>query len=300
MSPKLSNWKSNGEYIEYGPFKHKLFVLQFGNSSADANKTLLLLHGFPESSFSYHAVITGLLNTFDRIVLFDMLGYGHSDKPEQNYTYSLMEQADTAFVVWNHFNVSGGHLLAHDMGDSVATEILSRHERNLMPNWFSEGLQSLTLTNGSVVLAMSDLRIMQKILISRFGYMLRNLTTYKVFTKQIKSAHGNDKLSEESIQLLWEANALQDGIKKAYLTIRYLTDRKKFEKSRWLPALAQTNLPIHLCWGDDDAVARVEMAYHLKKNVCKDATLTIMKGLGHFCQIGSPDEWVGYVGKFYE
>jgi len=130
--------------------------------------------------------------------------------------------------------------------------------------------------------------------------MLRNLTTYKVFTKQIKIAHGNEKLSEENIQLLWEANALQDGIKKAYLTIGYLNDRKKFEKTRWLPALAQTKLPVHLCWGNDDAVARVEMAHHLKKNVCKDATLTMMKGLGHFCQIGSPDEWVGYAGRFYE
>ena len=141
MSPKLSEWKSKGDFIEYGPFKHKLFVLQFGNPNADAKKTLLLFHGFPESSFSYHAVIKGLLNVFERIVLFDMLGYGLSDKPERDYTYSLLEQADTALHVWNHFGIKGGHLLAHDMGNSVATEMLARHERNLMPAWFSDGFQ---------------------------------------------------------------------------------------------------------------------------------------------------------------
>ena len=130
--------------------------------------------------------------------------------------------------------------------------------------------------------------------------MLRNLTTYKIFSKQIRSAHGNNKLSEEKIQLLWEGNQLQDGVKKSYLTIKYLHDRKKFEKTRWLPALAQTKLPIHLCWGDADAVAKVEMAHYLKKNVCKDATLTIMKGLGHFCQLGSPEVWVRYVCDYYK
>ncbi len=273
--------------------------MQLGNPNADVNKTLLLLHGFPESSFSYHAVVNGLLDIFDRIILFDMLGYGHSDKPEKNYSYSLLEQADTAFEVWNHFGVKGGHLLAHDMGDSVATEIVARHESNKIPIWFSKGLQSVTLTNGSMVLELADLRIMQKILLSRFGYMLRNLTTYKIFQKQIRSAHGNDKLSEEAIQLLWEGNVLKDGVKKSYLTIKYLNDRKKFEKTRWLPALAKTKLPIHLCWGSDDAVAKIEMAHYLKKNVCKDATLTIMKGLGHFCQLGSPEEWLGYVTSYY-
>jgi pimeloyl-ACP methyl ester carboxylesterase len=79
-----------------------------------------------------------------------------------------------------------------------------------------------------------------------------------------------------------------------------LTDRKRFEKTRWLPALAQTTLPIHLCWGDDDAVARVEMAHYLKENVCKNATLTIMHGLGHFCQLDNPEKWVENVTTFYK
>jgi len=74
MSPQLTNWKAGGEFISYGPFHHKLFVKQIGNPSASVQKTLLLLHGFPESSYSYHAVVDGLLEIFDRIILFDMLG----------------------------------------------------------------------------------------------------------------------------------------------------------------------------------------------------------------------------------
>jgi len=300
MSPQLSTWKNSGEYIFYSSFQHQLFDKQLGNSNASTEKTLLLIHGFPESSYSYHAVVDGLLEKFDRIILFDMLGYGLSDKPTKNYTYSLFEQADTVFEVWKHFNIKGGHLLSHDMGDSVSTEIVARHENGLMPAWFSEGLQSLTFTNGSMVLELASLRITQKILLSNYGYLMKNLSTFTIFNQQIRSAHGNENLSADEINVLWEANTLQDGHKKSYLTIKYLNDRKRFEKTRWLPALAQTKLPIHICWGNEDAVAKVEMAHYLKEKICKNATLTIMEGLGHFCQLGSPEKWVKYVSNFYK
>ncbi len=299
MSPELAKWKETGEYIHYGPFRHKLFVKQLGKANATVEKTLLLLHGFPESSYSYHAVVEGLLQHFDRIILFDMLGYGLSDKPEQNYSYSLLEQAETVFEVWKHFGIKGGHLLSHDMGDSVATEIVARHENGLMPAWFTEGLKSLTFTNGSMVLDLASLRITQKILLSKYGYLLNSVNNIRLFEHQVRSAHGNQNLSSEEIRLLWEFNTLQDGHKKAHLTIQYLNDRKKFEKTRWLPALGQTQLPIHICWGNEDAVARVAMAHHLKEKVCQHATLTIMEGLGHFCQLGSPQKWVQYVSAFY-
>jgi len=300
MSPQLTAWKASGEYIKFSPNQHKLFVKQVGDPNASSEKTLLLVHGFPESSYSYHGIIEGMLKIFDRIILSDMIGYGFSDKPVEKYAYSLIDQADAVMAAWRHFGVKGGHLLSHDMGTRVATEILARHENNMMPAWFSEGLKSLTFTNGSMVLKFSKLRITQKILLSKYGHLMQNVTTFGLFNHQVRSAHGNKNLSSEAVERLWEANQLQDGQKKAYLTIKYLNDRKQFEKTRWLPALATTDLPIHLCWGDDDQVAQVIMAHYLKEQVCPKATLTIMNGLGHFCQLGSPKKWVEYVGSFYE
>lgn len=299
MNQQLHQWKSTGEFITYSAHQHKVFVKQVGNPTASADKTLLLLHGFPESSYSYHAVLEGLMEHFERIILFDMIGYGWSDKPVEEFSYSLFEQADIAFRVWKHFGITGGHLLSHDMGVSVATEILTRHENDLIPDWFSAGLQSVTFTNGSMVLKYSKLRITQKILLSKYGKLLGNVVSYPLFSRQVKGAHGNSNLSNEEIQNLWQANLLQDGQKKSYLTIKYLNDRKQFEKTRWLPALSQTKLPIHFCWGDDDQVAQIIMAHHLKEKVCLSAKLTVMSGVGHFGQLGSPQKWLECVLAFY-
>jgi len=300
FNENLNSWENNGTYIEYSTFKHKVFVRSIGNEKATAVSTVLLIHGFPESSYSYHKVVDGLTKIFDRIVLFDFIGFGLSDKPTENFSYSILEHADTAIEVWKQLNIKGGHLIAHDMGDSVATEIVARFNQGLLDTLLYEGLQSITFTNGSMVLKFADLRITQKLLLTKFGYLLNKVVNKSIFHHQIKSAHGNDDLTKQDVQSLWDLNLLKDGYRKAYLTIRYYLDRIKYEQTKWLPALNETKLPVHICWGDADAVAKVEIAYHLKEKICPNAELTIMKNVGHFCQLSNPEVWLESVEAFYE
>ena len=299
LSKLLAQWEASGEYLQTQLFGHRVYARQLGDANAAPEQTLLLLHGFPESSYSFHKVIDGLAAGMSRVVVFDMLGYGLSDKPTENYAYSLVEQADVALQVWRHLGVRGGHLLGHDMGDSVATELLTRHVAGAMPAWFDSGFKSFTFNNGSMVLDLADLRITQKLLLSAAGPLMSKLSNRRTFDQQVRSANGNDHLSQEDLDLLWENLCLQDGHRKNHLTIKYLHDRRRYEKTRWLPSLAQVSEPVHLCWGQADAVARVEMAHHLKAHVCKDAQVTLMEGAGHFCQLSDPEIWLRSVLAFY-
>jgi pimeloyl-ACP methyl ester carboxylesterase len=299
LTPELKQWETEGQYLRTVLFQNKVFCKQVGDPAAAPEKTLLLLHGFPESSYSFHKVVAGMAKVFQRIVLFDFLGHGLSDKPVENYTYSLFEQADLALQVWKQLGVRGGHLLSHDMGASVATELVARHVSATLPAWFSAGFATFTFTNGSMVLDLADLRVTQKLLLSGIGPLVSKLFGYRAFSQQVRSAHGSDRLSDKDIELLWNNIQQQDGHRKNHLIIKYLNDRKRFEKTRWLPSLSLVKEPIHLCWGDADAVARVEMAHYLKQNVCPGARLTLMPGVGHFCQLSDPDLWVKSVAAFY-
>lgn len=307
MDTELSAWRDNGGFVTVPPLDLSVFYTQFGKENAPASKTLLLLHGFPESSFSYHKIVDGMLAVFDRIVIFDMPGYGFSDKPGYEYSYSLVPQADVALQVWQHLGVTGGHTLSHDMGTSVLTEIVARHVNQQLPTWFSGGLQSATFTNGSMVLAFAKLRLMQKLLLNKkIGPLISSQSSYSLFKKTMLSAHGvgldqTHGLSERDIELLWQNCVEQEGHLKNHHTIRYLNDRRRYEKTRWLPALsiASETLPLHFCWGNADQVARIEMAYYLHQKICPNSTLSVMPGVGHFCQIGSPDAWVQAVSPFY-
>ena len=298
---KLEEWKATGTYLrtEKGTGIH-VFTKAMGNPKAPPEKTLLLLHGFPESSFSYHLVLNGLSTYFERIVLFDFPGYGFSDKPKNGYSYSLLEQADVALHVWKSYGITGGHLLAHDMGNSVATELIARVVEQSIPQWFSNGFKSYTLTNGSIVLKFAELRITQKILLTKFGGLLSFLSNKWLFRNQIKSAHGNAPLSEIEISRLWSLHLQKNGRTITHHTIKYILDRKRHEANRWLPALTQSEVPIHICWGNKDQVARIAMAHYLKENICPKASLTVMEGVGHFGQLGSPTIWLKAVLSFFE
>lgn len=292
-------WLDSGAVKTVGPGL-KVYYRDYGDPGATTDSTLLVLHGFPESSYSFH-----------RVVLFDMPGYGLSEKPApENYSYSLIDQADIALKLWESIGVKGGHILSHDMGTSVLTELAYRDANGLLPERFSTGIHSYTFTNGSMMLEHADLRIMQKILLSRIGPYAAKLSRYPVFRRQILSAHGvtegNDNLEntlqEIDIEMLWYFQCLNQGRSRMPFIIRYLNDRKRFQGNRWLPSLSQLDgkVPVHICWGEADKVARPVMAKELKQRFAPLATLTLMPEAGHFSQLGSPASWLNAILNFYQ
>lgn len=296
----LQAWQAAGCTLQAPVNGLRVFCRDVGSASASPERTLLLLHGFPESSYSYHKVLPGLAGRFERVVLFDFIGYGFSDKPAAGYAYSLFEQADLALHVWRALGVRGGHLLSHDMGDSVATELAARQVGGTLPAWFSAGLLSFTFTNGNMVLDLAKLRAGQKLLLSPLGPLASRLASRGPFERTVRSAHGPATLGAQDIDELWQATCLQDGHRKNHLVIRYLEDRARFEKTRWLPALSQVSQPVHISWGEADAVAPVRVARYLKDQVCPRARLTLLPGVGHFCQLSDPEPWLASVLAFYE
>ena len=56
---------------------------------------------------------------------------------------------------------------------------------------------------------------------------------------------------------------------------------------------------VSICWGDADAVSPAKVARHLKEHVCPRARLTLMPGVGHFCQLSDPDVWLASAAAFY-
>lgn len=52
-----------------------------GTGKSATKRTLLLLHGFPTSSYDWYKIMPDLQRRFDRVVAPDFIGLGFSDKP---------------------------------------------------------------------------------------------------------------------------------------------------------------------------------------------------------------------------
>lgn len=83
--PNVREWRDGGRWLPTAG--GNVFV----RSAAGDDPTILLLHGFPSSSYDFRSVIARL----DRRswLTLDFLGFGLSDKPRR-HNYSLLEQAD--------------------------------------------------------------------------------------------------------------------------------------------------------------------------------------------------------------
>ncbi len=61
----------------------------------------------------------------DRVVTYDHLGFGFSDKPVENYTYSLLDQAEQSLQLWRILGRQGEelHLLSLGPGGAVPSAL---------------------------------------------------------------------------------------------------------------------------------------------------------------------------------
>ncbi|MDI9335075.1 MAG: alpha/beta hydrolase [Cytophagales bacterium] len=85
-------------------------------------KPLLLIHGHPQSHAMWHLTAPELARHF-RVVMFDLRGYGDSDRPATDAVhtpYSKRAMATDAMAVMAHFGYSQFQVLAHDRGARVA------------------------------------------------------------------------------------------------------------------------------------------------------------------------------------
>ena len=89
--------------------------------SGGSGPTVLLLHGYPQSSYMWREVAARLLGAH-HVVVMDLRGYGQSDAPPpdpDDLTYSKREMAADAAFVLDSLGVDRAHLVGHDRGGRV-------------------------------------------------------------------------------------------------------------------------------------------------------------------------------------
>src|SRR5258708_40377283 len=117
--------------------RYSIFVRVLGDGP-----WMTMIHGFPTSSWDW-APIAGALAPKYRLLTFDLLGFGDSDKPS-GHDFSAFEQADIVEALWRHYGVAETRLVAHDVGMTVALELLARRDEGNA----ATGVTDITLLNG--------------------------------------------------------------------------------------------------------------------------------------------------------
>jgi pimeloyl-ACP methyl ester carboxylesterase len=286
IPPSVVEWRDGGGYESTNA--GSIFV----RSGDGEGPTILLLHGYPSSSFDYREVIPHLAGR--AYLTLDFLGFGLSDKPRP-HRYSLFEQADLVQQVVAGATGGPVELIAHDMGTSVATELLARDLDGRLPFELTQAV----ITNGSVILERASLRPIQRILRGPVGPVVARFANRERFVRGFARLFtDNHPLSREEAEAQWALMSYNDGARIAHLLISYLAERVTYA-SRWHGAVRDWPKPLSFLWGLEDPVATTNVLDGLRE-LRPHAEVIELPGVGHYPQVEVPEQFAGSALRLLE
>lgn len=269
----LREWERGGTFTTL--HGHRLFCREGGVASRPA---LVLLHGFPTSSWDFEAIWAQLTEHY-QVITLDLVGSGFSDKPT-HFSYAIREQAELVELRLRELGVTGYHLLAHDYGDTVAQELLARDTPN-------PRLRSVCFLNGGLFPETHRALTIQKLLLSPLGRFIARLTNRARFEQSLRMVFGpRTPPSPEFLEGHWALLERAGGLRVMPQLLTYIPQRVTY-RERWVGAMQHTRVPLKLIDGAADRISGSHMAARYRE-VVPSADVTLLESIGHYPQVEAP------------
>lgn len=279
----LANWREQGLNFDFQGHAIRYWT-------AGQGEPLLLIHGFPTASWDWHYLWAPLAENY-QVIACDMLGFGDSAKP-RGHAYSLLEQADLQQALLGHLNVSAPvHVLAHDYGDSVAQELLARHEEGRIT------LASCVFLNGGLFPETHHPVRVQKLLLSPIGPLIGRLFSRQKLASSFAKVFGpQTQPSEAELDDFWCLIASHNGPAVMHRLIRYMPERR-VQRERWVSAMQATAVPMRVIDGAVDPISGAHMVARYRELIA-EADTVLLEGIGHYPQTEAPALVMGHYLAF--
>ncbi|MBE7437032.1 MAG: alpha/beta fold hydrolase [Spirochaetales bacterium] len=247
---------------------------------------VLLLHGWPTSSFLWRNIIPEIARG-RRTIALDLPGFGKSDKPlDRVYSFRFFSDIINEFL--DTLNIKKTGLAVHDLGGPVGLFWATAHP---------ERLEKLAILNTlvypqlswAVVLFVTSLRLpfIKEFLVSpagirlgmRMGIRDKSRRTAEMFTGTTAPFE-----SEEARQALIKA-----GIGLNPRGFALIAGRLK-----------NIQCPVQILYGTQDSILPdiAKTVNRLEKDLA-DVRTTAIEGCGHFLQEDQPEAVAEVLGKFF-
>jgi pimeloyl-ACP methyl ester carboxylesterase len=244
-----------------------------------------LLHGFPTSCYDWRGIIERISGRV-RTIAPDLLGFGLSDKPVA-YSYSLFQQADTIEELLVRLNVRAAHVVSHDLGTSLHSELLARQGEGRL----RFEITSSTLLNGSMLQWLAKITPFQELLAANATLpqaieVCRSMSAAMYVPGLRQLMRRPETITEVDAQVMNDLLHYQDGHHRLPAIAGYMRERY-VHADRWLGILETAASPLQIVWADGDPIAHVEMGRELARR-CPRAKYHELAGLGHFLLMEDP------------
>jgi haloalkane dehalogenase len=253
----------------------------------------VLLHGFPDNLHIYDELIPHLVDAGRRVVTFDFLGYGASDKPV-GASYSFKKQQDDLEAVVEALHLDKIVPVGHDAGGTAAINFSIDHPDRVttlcLLNTFYAAAPTIRLPELIELFATPSLKALTDAILQspeQLAFVLR--FQQKKFLKTLPE---EQKASFESILAPIINNNFnfgrQAGSGPAFAQMAAQVFEEVTRNTHRLPELEMLDIPVKLIWGDADLDINTGIAQDFQSHL-KHASLLVLAA-GHWPQIDTPEQ----------
>lgn len=268
----------------------------FYREAGDKNKpTILLLHGFPTSSFMFRNLIPLLADKF-HLVAPDYPGFGQSSMPKTTeFTYSFEHLTDIIDKFTEQLNLKTYSLYVQDYGSPIGFRLAVKHP---------ERVRSLIIQNGNAYeFGLSE----NAEFLKTYGEKRNSETTEKILNflklegtkfQYVFGAHNPNLISPDT--WIYDQHLL-DREGNSNIQIALFADYSSNVKSYplWHEYFRKNQPPTLVVWGKNDPFFTVKGVEEGYKKDLKNIEINYFDG-GHFALEEYTDEIAGKIRNFFD
>jgi haloalkane dehalogenase len=263
--------------------QHRIYARDY----AGAEPAVVLMHGFPDNLHLYDRLVP-FLSPARRIVVFDFLGWGSSDKPP-GYAYTAENQEGDLDAVVKQLNLGQAVLVAHDASGPPVIDWALRH-----PNQVA----ALVLLN-TYYCAMPTLRPPEAIflfstpLVRNVARPLSGMFNHLIFRRMYRWQVGrffrDAEVRNQFVPLLYQQFDAAPSARPAFFRLNEDLLPTIRSRTKIASKLKEFRRPVRIIFGASDPYLNKGVAQKFHE-LFPGSDLFLLSSARHFVQMDEPEE----------
>jgi pimeloyl-ACP methyl ester carboxylesterase len=262
--------------------QHRIYAREYEGEEP----AIILMHGFPDNLHLYDRLVP-CLSPPRRIIAFDFLGWGDSDKPS-GYPYTAESQLGELDSVMNQLVHTHAVLVAHDASGPPAINWALAHPERIaglvLLNTYYCKMPTLHPPEAIFLFSTPVIRSFARPISRVFG----NLVFRKMFWWQVGRFFRDPVVRDEYLPLLYRQFDATPSTRPAFFGLNEDLRRTVRSGTENVLRLRQFRRPVRIIFGDADPYLNsgVARAFH---EMLPSSDLFLLPGARHYVQLDEPE-----------
>ena len=251
---------------------------------------VVLIHGTPSSSYIWRDVLPSLVEAGYKVHVFDLLGYGLSERPWNLKTdTSVTGQVPILNGLLELWDTEDIHVISHDIGGGVAQQFAIQHP---------ERVRSLTMIDVVSFDSWPSKRTQEQMQAGLDTLIKSSDAAHRAHFREWLLSTVQNKARFEAQSMDTFLDFISGPIGQASLFQHQVAHYESKHTDSLTDHLHELGrLPVQIIWGEDDAWQVVSWAHKLHEAI-PGSELHALKDCGHFAMEDQPEQIAALLVEF--